>query len=335
MGQIADGLYDSEFPIQPMSGYLTDIAQSVYLISILAFYQSYDFSLTAGVTSLDTRENLLDTAAEGSVFQQPASGTATLIFQDRNRVAFITCAHIVNFPDTLITYHQDENGNDTAYIKSVTVKIRQINNLINQPQVSDFEIVALDEQKDIALIGKELRWDSQLYPVRQIENKLNQPLVVLDTPLGNADELQWGTFVYMIGYPMGKKMMSTAIVSSPDYDGQQSFILDATLKKGVSGGIVLAVRDGAPNLEVVGMAKGISGISEYLLVPDPDLAGIDWKQYEEYDGKIHVKRQDISSPGMTFVIGTEAILEFFEDKKEEFRDRGYSPDLFFKRAVGN
>ena len=71
------------------------------------------------------------------------------------------------------------------------------------------------------------------------------------------------------GYPSGHKMVTKAIVSSPNKDRKGSFLLDAVLTPGFSGGIALAVRDGVPNFELVGLVQLVSGRTTYALGPPP------------------------------------------------------------------
>ena len=97
---------------------MNDIAESVYLLSILAFYQSYHFSEESNIFSEDLSEiDLESEATDKLVFEQPASGTATLVYYHGNRLAFLTCAHIVDFPDTVINYHKDSNNKETDKVK--------------------------------------------------------------------------------------------------------------------------------------------------------------------------------------------------------------------------
>ena len=68
-----------------------------------------------------------------------------------------------------------------------------------------------------------------------------------------------------MGFPMNYKMVSNAIVSSPNYDGKGGFLIDAVVNKGFSGGVVLAIKDGIPNFELVGIIRAVPEENEYLL----------------------------------------------------------------------
>jgi hypothetical protein len=126
-------------------------------------------------------------------------------------------------------------------------------------------------------------------------------------------------------------MISQAIVSNPNYDKHHSFILDAYLQKGISGGIVLAIRDGVPNFEIVGIAKGVSGKTEYLIVPEADDKPSAWELLKPYRGAIFQKKHEFIEPGMTFTISIESILAFIDDHEDELKDMGYNTELFLNR----
>ncbi len=195
----------------------------------------------------------------------------------------------------------------------------------------DFDILLVDDEKDLAIIGKEFEW-AEMYSIQQeINKRFNKPLRVLDITLGKAEELDWGDFVYILGFPLSKKMVSRAIVSSPNYDKNHSFILDAYLQKGISGGIVLAIRDGIPNLEFVGIARGVSGRTEYLVVPEIEDKPSVWELMKPYRGKIFRKKHEFIEPGMTYTISIESIMTFIDDHENELKDKGYNSKLFLNR----
>jgi hypothetical protein len=331
--RIEDGKYDSEFPAKPVSDYLKRILKSVHLVSVLSFYKSYYFRANEAVS----RDSLINKAfdfqaRDYDVFEQPASGTATLIYNDHKRMAFLTCAHIVSFPDTVFTYHQNEKKQGQTYVKHYIEKVRQTGNIINQPVAYDFEILVKDEESDLAIIGKKLE-NENLKGNRQYQDqidKLEEPIEVLDLPRGKADELAWGTFVYIIGFPRAKRMVSSALVSNPNYDQEHSFLLDGAMQKGISGGLVIALRDGVPNFELVGMVKGISGRVVYALVPNMQENVNEWEIHGPYNGPIGIKKQEIAEPGIIYATSIETILAFIDQNKEILFEKGYHPDLFFK-----
>ena len=325
--QVIDGHYDSEFPQKPVTPHLKDILESVHLVSILAFYQAFHFDKAAKVTpDMITNEFIRQHKPDRTVFEQPASGTATLLYHHNNRIAFLTCAHIVDLPDTVYTHFEEENQTESPYIQSYVYKIRQSNNIINKPIAYGFKILAIDRENDLAIIGKEVDAEIQYRMTTDADYRVK----VLDIPRGEAGELDWGSFTYLLGFPRAKKMVSAAIVSNPNYDSEHSFILDASLQKGISGGLIIAIRDGVPHFELVGMAKGIAGRVEQILVPDRAMKVYDWQVEVPYDGDIFLRKQEIVEPGMIYAISIETILEFIKENEAGLKSQGYNTELFFK-----
>jgi hypothetical protein len=156
----------------------------------------------------------------------------------------------------------------------------------------------------------------------------NIPL--LKFPVGKAKQLNWGTFVYLIGYPRAKKMISTAIVSSPNYDREYSFLIDASLQRGMSGGIVLALRDGAPNFEIVGMTNAVSAETRYFLQPERKFESSEWDVNRPYTGEIYATAHKSIFYGITYAISLEKIQRFIKENKEILRSKGYFSEYFFK-----
>ena len=104
-------------------------------------------------------------------------------------------------------------------------------NIITLPGLKNIHILASDKNIDVAIVT------ATLDPMPIF------PIPVFDYPMGKAEELNWGTFVYVIGFPYGKKLISTAIVSDPRRDKKNGFIIDATMHRGASGGIIVALAE--------------------------------------------------------------------------------------------
>lgn len=317
--ELADGKYDSFFPKQPVEKDLEKIVETVKLITNLTFYQGYDFNYETKITRKDlSSENIKTKASKDYLFERPSSGTATVIYQEGRKVALLTCAHIVSSPDTLITYFRDELNIRSEYIQSVAIKTRETNNIIYVPRYDEIKVQALDTRSDLAILTTNL------------DEKPNFPIEVYNYGIGKAKELNWGTFVYVIGFPYGKKIISTALVSSPDRDKRHSFIVDATLHRGVSGGLILALRDGPPNFELIGVANAISGEREYILRPDRKVMESELEFNRPYDGEIYIDTQVRINYGITFAVSIESIREFIKNNQNSLRQEGFYLDRFIE-----
>jgi len=310
---LTDGRYDSEFPYRGCSKQLEEIAETVNMLSSIAYYRSFTFTMEDRVVRGDIAETLLRLKNGQSVYvNSTASGTATAILYDDRRVMLLTCAHIVDFEDTVFSFYITPDHRATPWLKSVAIKEKQTNYVATFPEGGELEILAMDRSADIALLGK--RFSSE--PTNRIR--------VFPYPFGNARDLEWGTFVYMFGYPSGFKMVTKGIVSSPNKDKRGSFMVDATFSRGFSGGITLAIRDGVPNFELVGIVRLVSARSSYVLSPEKENGEMVFDPAVPYTGAVFVERKTEVESGLTQAVPIEAIREFIRTQAPRLQDKGYS-----------
>jgi len=309
---VKDGLYDSEFPSKPVSKDLEKIVNTVKLLSTFSVYNVYSYD--EGTPSFLINKDQEKYAYQTYVEEKPANGTATVIYNQNGLIGMLTCAHIIDTPDTLIKYFDDEE----QMIKSIHVLERQNRMIVGMDEFQDFKIFIIDTEKDIALIGKKI----------PIEKSTKIP--VFPFKPGNSDDLGWGTFTYLFGYPKGKKMLSRAIVSNPHRNNGASFVVDASLPRGISGGVVLALRDGPPNFELVGMVNAVSADIAKVLVPDRRMNPKNYRPGRPYTGKIYAKTVPRISYGIEYAITINSIMKFIKENKEKLESFGFDMNGFFK-----
>ncbi|RLC52846.1 MAG: hypothetical protein DRI23_01875 [Candidatus Cloacimonadota bacterium] len=312
-----DGQYDSEFPYRNCSKQLEEISASVKLINCMAFFESYIFSKEEMVVKADILQKILNYDKEILYDHHPVSGTATIISKAFDKVLILTCAHIVDFPDTLYAFYQND-ANEPKYLQSVAV-LSNIDLYINDiPNGDKLEILATDYPNDIALLGVDIGRAQNFIPV-------------FDYPIGSSHELEWGSFVYILGYPIGNKMITRGIVSNPGNAEKSTFLIDALFNKGFSGGLVLAIRDGVPNFELVGIAQSVSAEYNYILVPDKERYEYNYNLQLPYTGKSRVALKEEINYGITHAISIEAIQSFIKKNKRELESKGYRTESFLKK----
>lgn len=317
-GILSDGKYDSEFPSRSSSDYLEKLSDPVKMINTIAYYEGYFFSENEKVTMPDILAGGYSSKSDTTLsFHNSSSGTATVIYSQSKKVAILTSAHVMDHPDTLITYYNIDDTDSTQIIESFCLKKKQRNILIGITEGAGFEVLAFDPYLDLAVLGKEL-----VYPP-------DPKIPVFNSPLGSAKDLQWGSFVYMIGWPKGNKMVTRGIVSSPNRDRKHSFLIDALFNRGFSGGIVLVIRDGVPNFELVGIVSSVSASFEQILVPEVDADGSKFDPKLPYTNQIYVKNQQQIDYGITYAVSIENIQKFLNNHKNSLEDRGYYFDRFF------
>ena len=313
---LGDGRYDSEFPYKSCSKELEQITQTVRKLYCSIKYKNYIFNYEDGITVSGIDGKALKKAVHVSHFRNSVAGTGTIIYYDKKRIALITCAHVVTHPDTIYTYFKIDSPGAERILQSIAIKQKQDNFVVGIPEGGDFEILLTDEKRDIAILQREFN----MMP------KFDIP--TLKYPFGKAKDLEWGSFVYLIGFPRGYKIITKGIVSHPNRDKNGSFLIDALFNRGMSGGILLAIRDGVPNFEVVGITTSAAAEFATVLVPE---RGWEYDESVPYEGQIYVDNKKSINYGITRAISSEAILDLVEKNRDMLRKRGFEFDFQFSK----
>jgi hypothetical protein len=123
-------------------------------------------------------------------------------------------------------------------------------------------------------------------------------------------------------------MVTKAIVSNPNRDEFGSFLVDAVVNNGMSGGIVLAIRDGVPNFEMVGMIQWVPEEEENILVPKALKNNERYNPIVPYKGEEYVKRYSSIRYGIARVIPAEKISSFIKENQLILSEKKYYLDRF-------
>lgn len=304
--------YDTEFPYRDSSPVLEKVAETIHRISSIAFYEAYVYNKNSKLKLKDINtDNLEANAIEKIFFNKTSSGTGTTIYSENRKLALLTCNHIVNYPDTIITYWADKNGAVTNFVKSISVKKNENIYAVGFPQLSKLKIIASDKKSDLALLGVTFSVD---YPGK---------FPVFSFPIGKSNQLDWGTFVYLFGFPMNYKMLSRAIVSKPNNNNGGLFLIDGVVNRGFSGGLVLAIRDGIPNIELVGIIRSVPKDILYSLQPEELKNNRRYDPLVPYKGNIYLNAEERIKYGITEVISTEMIEKFLTSHQEQISKEGF------------
>ncbi len=318
--------YISGYPEQNASGALERISETVKKVSSTAYYVGYVFpdelQVRADDISLEFAKN---NAEEVIFFNNSVAGTATIILKQNNKIAMLTCAHVVDFPDTLIRYVPNLTGRgSTQNIKSVAFLSRQTNYVVGLPEGGDIEILQTDQERDLAILGKEFEEE---------EVVLNLP--VFNFPFGDTSDLNWGNLVYLAGFPRGYHMITRGMVSDPNRNSEGSFLLDAPFNQGMSGGLALAVRGDVPNFELMGLTNSAAADYKYKLVPDIQATSEGFIPNIPYNDQIFIELERDISYGVTFVIPINEIIAFIQEYNPEMQKQGYEFNFMLRRALRN
>jgi hypothetical protein len=311
-----DGQYDTEFPQTAVSYDLERLVHATKMIFAQAHYKTHFYTVQDQVRERDINKETLKEAYDSQYIQKSVSGTATVILNDTRHIALLSCAHIFAKPDTIITFHRDANKNKSDFIESISIKQKQSNFARDVPGIGDLEILIMDKDRDIALLGtkKPASFRPGLLPR-------------LTYPFGNAKELRWGTFVYVIGYPSGYQIITKGIVSRYERDRENIFLIDAPFNPGFSGGLVVALRDGVPNFEAVGIVTSAAGEDEAFLVPTKHR---DYVENVPYADSVFVEYKTNIKYGITFATTTNAVVALIRKNMPLLRRMGYDFSAMIK-----
>lgn len=309
---VPDAKYDSEFPSQSVSKELKEISKFVKKLDIIAFYKTYYFPDGSNIKSGDICDSVLDLYSKTkSIDHEAVSGTASVIYNRNKLVCLLTCAHVIDFKDTIFSFYNERRD----IIHTVSIKIKQQNHISGVPSGEPIEVVAIDNKKDIALLLKRTDVD-------------DITLSTFNFPIGKTRDLQWGSIVYIMGYPLGNLMVTRAIVSLSEKMKAGMFITDALYNHGISGSPVFAIRDGVPNFELVGMASSAAAQTINTLFPEEErVKENNFKS--EYNGKIFVDKSKLINYGVTYSVTIDEIITFIHSNEKALAAKGININDFF------
>jgi hypothetical protein len=309
---LKDGKYDSEFPYKSTSDELNKISETIQRVNSTAFYKIYVFDEKDNITLNDLEnKDLSKIAVKEALADNSSSGTAVTVYSQNGNVALLTCAHTITFPDTLIAYRLDKAGYQTKYVESISIKEKQVIYIAGFPEGSQVDVIAKDSKTDIALIGRKFGAQKGIF------------FPTFSYPWGKAKEVEWGTFVYLIGYPINFKMITKAIVSSPRRDESGSFLVDAVINPGFSGGLVLAIRDGVPNFELIGVVQWVPEEEESMIYPENLKTKTSYNPVVPYTGNLFVRKHSLIRYGIAKVIPVETVQNFLLENKSLLTEQGF------------
>ena len=314
---LQDNRYVTEFTFPDASAKLESITHSVSKLVTVAYYTTYQFDAIDHIRQYSlSSASFKKSAASITDSHETVSGTATLISRFDNRVVFLTSAHILDFPDTVISFSDPSKTLSTDEIKSIAIKDKQEIYCRDLPDCGPMDLLAMDRGNDIALIGR-------------VCPKLAEGMKPFEYPAGRAKQLGWGCVAYVIGFPMGALMITRGIVSNPNSDESGTFMIDALFNKGFSGGIILAARMGSPGFELVGMVRSAYSKKEYVLRPEKEIHEYSYNMDTPYSGEIRVGMHESINYGVTYAIPVEELRTFYRHFRPGLLSQGYNLDSFF------
>ena len=319
---LLDGKYDSEFPYRGCSAQLEEIGESVKMINAIAYYRTYTFTEEERILPSSVTKELLTAPGRHSVMStSQTSGTATIVTCADRRVVVLTCAHVIGFPDTITSFHIGPDHHSTGFIHTISFKEKQTNYVAVFPEGGELEILAMDREQDVALLGKTFESDPFPAPPRLHVSCRPCPrsgMGDVRLPLRISDGTQDGD--------EGDRQQ-------PEQGQRRGLPCRCGVHAGIQRGVALAVRDGVPNFELVGIVKLVSGRSTYVLAPPSDDTTPDYDPLNPYPGRVYVQKRTEIEYGIVQAIPVESVLEFIDAHRGDLAARGYTVALAEKPSA--
>ncbi len=319
--QIADdtgpqAYYRTGLPLHDTSRELEAVTRSLKQILFTAEYVTFVFPLDAGIREMDLDDPaVLERAVERYSDTDTKRGTAVVLARTDERAALITNNHVVGFPDRLIRFFDEEGARmprAARRVASVSIRTHELGVIADHANLGPFEVLVRDTINDIAILEVSFsgRAGAEDFP----------PLPV---DVGDPRRLSWGSFVYVVGYPLGFPMVTRAVVSDPNRTRDGGFLTDGLWNEGISGGAILGVRGETGRLEWVGMTRAAAGAWEVSLQPrgdeamdDPDLALL-------YTGPLFLESNLRVQYGVTHPLSINLLRSFISRNRGLLRGRGF------------
>ncbi len=308
--------YTTQFPQRDVSDLLQQAQNSILRIVTTTYYRTYTFQ-DQNITLSDIKtNNPEDIASDYFSTEESTAGTSIVLRYADEKILLISCDHVVTSPDTVIAYAEGNGIPEETYIESISIKQRQNNLIFTTRQLQSFNIIASDQNTDLALFTAEFDGENNNYA---------QPL---DFPLGNSAELKLGSFLYVLGFPRGYPMVTRGLASISENRTSNFFITDALFNPGISGGLVLASKDNFHSLQWVGIARSATASTENILVPRPNSEKHD-RAARPYRDTPFVQEKTRITYGITQTIPINTIKEFISKHQAEISRSGfdYSVDI--------
>jgi hypothetical protein len=310
--------YQTGYPIHDTSRELERVFRSVKRIGFSGDYLTYVFAEDSGVTDADlVSQEVYSLAVDTLSDSLSKAGTAVVVSRTDRRLTLVTNHHVVYYPALRVQYYDEvataASSSPQRRVASVSILQHSAGRLLEYPDLGPFEVLARDEANDLALIGVQLRpWsDPASFPPMPIA-------------AGDPNQLGWGSFLYILGYPRGYRMVSRAITSDPNRDRRGSFLADGLWNEGFSGGAVLAVRGDTGQLEWVGVARASAGDREIRLQPGFDRTALDELDLRRlYEGPVYVEEILRIQYGITLSVPLTLVRDFFSEHRATLSRRGF------------
>ncbi|MCB9015193.1 MAG: trypsin-like peptidase domain-containing protein [Lentimicrobiaceae bacterium] len=298
------------FENREMQQQYKELTNSVLKLSVFVSYQSQVFEPDSLVTLASYKSGRALGATRARFVQNESfSGSATAIDKSDNKILLLTCAHLVHFPDTIYTYDERLSADGKRYLLGLSVKtgfVMKINNVGGNLRPA---IVAIDAGNDLALL--------------EIVSQSRMELPVSTTlKLVSAKDLNWGDRIWLTGFPSGRFMMTTGLISNPD-NKEGILFTDAPFSEGYSGAPALVYHRQASCFLLAGVGRSVAARSDYVLKPEKKMHETVYNTALPYTGQVYVEVEKQPAAGVTFIVGPDLIQSFMMENAQKLALSGW------------
>lgn len=292
--------FQSVFPEKKMQSAYETFTKSVVKLTAFVNYQTILFEPESAISidDISDEDGLAFTRAR-LVQNESFSGTATIIGVEGGKALLMACAHNVSFADTLLTYSDKADSWGNRYLLGISIKTAQVLQVGCAFGTFQARAIALDAENDLVLL--ELKSETE---------------IVLPPPVNlkpvSLSELHWGDRLWLCGYPSGRFMMTSGLISKPD-EKQGILMTDAPFSDGYSGAPALVYDLQSGEFRLAGIGRSVAARSVYVLKPEKKIHEAAYNTSLPYTGPTYVETEKQAVPGVTFVTSSDIIRRFLEE----------------------
>lgn len=285
---------------------------SVVRLTIFVSYQSQVFEPDSRITLSGLADGTeFNATLARLVHNESYSGTATVLAVKGNKALLLSCAHNVSFPDTIYAYDDRADLSGNRYLLGLSVKSGEVVQVSGPTGTLHAAIIGLDAVHDLALL--------EISAVRDI-----QFLKPAGLKMAKKADLHWGDRLWMAGYPSGRFMMTTGIISNPgNNDG--ILLTDAPFSEGYSGAPALVYDQISREFQLAGIGRSVAAHSDYVLKPEKKIHEITYNTALPYTGQVYIEVEKHPAPGVTFVVDSKSIAGFIQKNSDLLIAHGWNP----------
>ena len=277
------------------------LASSIVCISTDMKYEIYEYDESGTIVTTDDKT---------------LSGGGLIINIDlqKSRYTVLTSKHLVAPKETTDVYFLDEKGSETDQLFAQYIIADLLISVCGlrtpPPQV---RVIATNEPYDLALLN--IRTKKRLG-------------IEFPNEVGYDEELSWGDWVFVFGFPKGIKQIIGGLVSKSPYPNKMA--VGAVVRFGYSGGPVFAIPRSGGKLALVGLIESVPLITlEFIAHERPLPRG--YRLDKEDLQSLNVEKKNMVDYGTAYFVTSNVLKDFLRTERRNIEAAGIRLDEKFYR----